>query len=98
MVMGARSAADLLHEARSRERNACIPEAIHSYEAAISSAERDGDRAILAEALRRPAVVVHHRTASARGRELCQRSYKVARDIGNQSLPANPLNTLRRPV
>jgi len=92
--MGARSAADLLHEARSRERNACIPEAIHSYEAAISSAERDGDRAILAEALRRLAVVVHHRNESARARELCKRSYKVACDIGNEVLASDALNTL----
>src|SRR2546422_970867 len=52
MVNSARSAADLLHEARSRERNACVPEAIQGYEAAISSAERSGEKAIVAEALR----------------------------------------------
>ena len=51
-------AADLLHEARSRERAACIPEAVHYYEAAISAAERAGEKPILAEALRRLAVVL----------------------------------------
>jgi len=52
-----RTPADLLHEARSQERAACIPEAVRCYEAAISTAERLGEKAILAEALRRLAVV-----------------------------------------
>src|SRR3989441_9047297 len=34
-----RPAADLLHEARARERAARIPEAVASYEAAIAAAE-----------------------------------------------------------
>ncbi len=92
--MTSRSAADLLHEARSRERNACIPEAIHGYEAAISTAERNGERAVLAEALRRLAVVLHHRNESARARELCKRSYKVASDMGNDVLAGEALNTM----
>jgi putative nucleotidyltransferase with HDIG domain len=93
-VNATRSAADLLHEARSRERNACIPEAIQGYEAAISSAECLGERKILAEALRRLAVVLHHRNESARARELCKRSYKVAGDMGNEILAADALNTM----
>ena len=48
-----RPAADLLHEARSRERSARIPEAIASYEAAIAAAEPAGEHGVLAEALRR---------------------------------------------
>jgi putative nucleotidyltransferase with HDIG domain len=84
----------LLHEARSRERAACIPEAIRCYEAAISAAERCGERPILAEALRRLAVVMHHRNESSRARELCKRSYKVACDLKNDILAADALNTL----
>src|SRR5256886_16843311 len=53
------------------------------YEAAISTAERSGEKAILAEALRRLAVVLHHRNESARARDLCNRSYKVACALGN---------------
>ena len=93
-MVNSRSARDLLHEARSRERSACIPEAIQGYEAAISTAERAGERAVLAEALRRLAVVLHHRNESARARELCNRSYKVANDLNNDILAAEALNTM----
>src|SRR5439155_14294878 len=89
-----RSAADLLHDARSRERAACIPEAVQLYEGAISTAERSGEKAILAEALRRLAVVVHHRNESARARDLCDRSYKLACALGNDVLAAEALNTM----
>ena len=94
MVIAARSAADLLHEARGRERAACIPEAIQCYEASISAAERNSENTILAEALRRLAVVVHHRNESARARELCKRSYQVACDLKNDILAAEALNTM----
>src|SRR5688572_15023049 len=56
-----RPAAGLLHEARARERAARIPEAVASYEAAIAAAEARGELAVLAEALRRLAVIRHHR-------------------------------------
>src|SRR5262249_49693471 len=88
------SAVELLHEARSKERAACIPEAIHCYEAAIAIAERGGDMAILAEALRRLAVGLHHRHESARARGVCHRSYKVACSLGNDILAAEALNTM----
>jgi putative nucleotidyltransferase with HDIG domain len=88
------SARDLLHEARSHERAACIPEAIRFYEKAISTAERSGERAVLAEALRRLAVVLHHRNESARARDLCNRSYKVACDLNNDVLAGEALNTM----
>src|SRR5437867_9011897 len=93
-MLTSRSAADLLHEARSRERSACIPEAIQGYEAAISTAERNGERAVLAEALRRLAVVLHHRNEASRARELCNRSYKIAGALGNDVLAAEALNTM----
>jgi putative nucleotidyltransferase with HDIG domain len=84
----------LLHEARARERAACIPEAIKCYEAAIAAAERAGDHVVLAEALRRLAVVRIQRNESATARELCRRSHRVACDTGNDVLAAEALNTL----
>lgn len=87
-----RPARDQLDEARARERAACIPEAIQCYEAAIAAADREP--AVLAEALRRLAVVRHHRNEGAAARELCQRSYRVASDAGNDVLAAEALNTL----
>jgi len=84
----------LLHAARERERAGCIPEAIERYESAIAAAQRDGEHALLAEALRRLAVLRHHRSEPARARELCRRSYDAARQIGDDVLAAEALNTL----
>src|SRR5216117_1924476 len=89
-----RRAADFLHEARERERAACLPEAIACYEAAVTAAERGGEPTVLAEALRRLAVVRRHRSEAATARDLCQRSYEVARQDGNDLLAAEALNTL----
>src|SRR5260370_6136210 len=89
-----RPAADLLPDARAQERAACIPEAIKCYEGVIATADRTGERAVLAEALRRLAVLRHHRNESAEARELCRRSYSVASDAGNGLLAAAALNTL----
>src|SRR5437016_11258809 len=89
-----RPAADLLHEARARERAARIPEAVASYEAAIAAAELAEEQAVLAEALRRLAVVRHLRGESAEARELCRRSHAVARRAGNGVLAGEALNTL----
>src|SRR5947207_349108 len=90
----ARSAADLLAAARRGERTGCVAEAINGYEAAIAEAERAGEGAVLAEALRRLAILRRHRDEPAWARELCQRSYEVARQIGNDLLAAEALNTL----
>ena len=90
----ARPAADLLHDARVQERAACIPEAIRCYEAAIATADRTGERTVLAEALRRVAVMRHLRNESTEARELCRRSYSVACEAGNDLLAAEALNTL----
>src|SRR5213595_4235453 len=89
-----RQAADFLHEARERERAACLPDAIACYEAAIAAAERGGEQTVLAEALRRLAVVQRHRSDAASARALCHRSYDVARQAGNDLLAAEALNTL----
>jgi putative nucleotidyltransferase with HDIG domain len=90
----ARPAADLLHEARAQERAACISEAIASYEGAIAEAERVGERGVLAEALRRLAIIRNHRGESADARALCRRSLAVAWDSENDLLVAEALNTL----
>jgi putative nucleotidyltransferase with HDIG domain len=90
----ARRAADLLHDARAHERAACIPEAIRCYDTAIATADRTGERTILAEALRRLAVMRHLRNESTEARQLCSRSYSVACDAGNDLLAAEALNTL----
>src|SRR5436309_2923753 len=89
-----RAAADLLHGARAQERAARISEAIASYEAAIAAAEGAGEPALLAEALRRLAVIRHHRNESDQARRLCHASYTVAHAAGNDVLAAEALNTL----
>ncbi len=89
-----RSAADLLHEARGRERAVGLTEAAAGYEAAIEAAERAGERAVLAEALRRLAIVRHHCNQSVEARRLCERSFTVARETSNDILAAEALNTL----
>src|SRR2546430_11153564 len=61
-------AADLLHEARAQERAARIADAMASYQAAIAAAEGAGESALLAEGLRRLAVIRHHRNESDEAR------------------------------
>jgi putative nucleotidyltransferase with HDIG domain len=93
--MGAeRRASDLVIGARERERAGCIPEAIEQYTAAIAQAERTGEHTVLAEALRRLAVVHHQRDERKRARELCIRSFEVAIQIGNTLLAGEAGNTL----
>ena len=89
-----RPAADLLHDARAQERAARIPEAVAAYEAAIVAAEAAGEQAVLAETLRRLAVVRHRWGESVAARELCLRSHAVARHAGNGVLAGEALNTL----
>ena len=89
-----RRGTDWLHEARGRERAGCIPEAVECYESAITAAQQGGERTVLAEALRRLAVLRHHGGDSERARELCETSYEVAQQIGNELLAAEALNTL----
>lgn len=91
---GSHRAGDFLRDARGHERAGCITEAIQCYEAAIDAAERAGERGILAEALRRMGVVHHHRDQPAVARELCERSYRTATDIGDAVLAAEALNAM----
>ncbi len=94
LVSERRAASDLLREAHEQERAGCLREAIERYESAIAAAEQGGDRTALAEALRRLAILRHHRDEVPRARDLCRRSYAVAREIGNDLLAAQALNTL----
>jgi putative nucleotidyltransferase with HDIG domain len=71
-----------------------MPEAVQCYQAAILAAERDGERGILAEALRRLGVVHHHRDQPDTARALCQRSYETGLQIGDAVLAAEALNAL----
>lgn len=87
-------AAALLQDARERQRAGAIPEAIGCYEIAIRMAEDAGEPAVLAEALRRLAIVRQQRDESAQARDLCRRSYDVACRIGHDGLAAEALNTL----
>ncbi|HEV8401366.1 MAG TPA: tetratricopeptide repeat protein [Gemmatimonadales bacterium] len=84
----------VLQQARERERAGAIPEAIERYQTAIAGAERVGDQRILAEALRRLAVVRHQRGDTDPARELCLRSYGVGLRIDDPALAAEALNTL----
>ena len=93
-MKAARPAADLLIEARALERAVCMAGAAASYEAAIAAADATGESAVLSEALRRLAIIRHHRGESADARELCRRSHAVARAAGTDLLAADALNTL----
>ena len=89
-----RRSADLLHEARQQERAGRIPEAIARFGSAIAAAEQAGEHTVLAEALRRLAILRHHGNESGQAHALCRRSYEIARQIGNELLAAEALNTL----
>jgi putative nucleotidyltransferase with HDIG domain len=89
-----RQAAEALREARAREVAGCLAEAAEGYQAAVTVAEEVGAHSVLAEALRRLAILRHHRDDSDEARALCRRSYAVARGIGDARLSAEALNTL----
>ena len=84
-----RPAADLLHHARAQERAARISDAIASYEAAIAAAEGAREPAPLAEALRRLAVIRHHRNESDQARRLCPPSSRARRKCWRASAMAS---------
>ncbi|HYU09926.1 MAG TPA: HD domain-containing phosphohydrolase [Gemmatimonadales bacterium] len=89
-----RSAAELLQEARAQEGAARIPDAIACYERAIAAADRAGEPGVLAEALRRLAVLRYQRSEPVVARALCRRSHSVATEARNDVLAAEALNTL----
>ncbi|MBX3174637.1 MAG: tetratricopeptide repeat protein [Gemmatimonadaceae bacterium] len=93
-AVSARPASDVLAAARTHERAGCVVEAIEAYDGAIRAAERDRQPTVLAEALRRLAILRHTREERAEARALCLRSFEVACDDHNDLLAAEALNTL----
>jgi putative nucleotidyltransferase with HDIG domain len=91
---GSHPAEDFLRDGRTHERAGCIDEAVQCYQAAIEAAEREAKRGTQAEALRRLGVVHHHRNERALARELCERSFRMATEVGDQVLAAEALNAL----
>jgi putative nucleotidyltransferase with HDIG domain len=85
---------ELLRDARAQERSGCVTEAMECYTAAIEMAERGGERAVHAEALRRLGVLHHHRGESPAARASCRRSHEVAVASGDDVLAAEALNVL----
>ena len=84
----------LLSAARQRERAGCMPEAMTGYEAAVACAEQENNGLVLAEALRRLAILRHHQGESDLASALCLRSLEVSHAINHELLAAEALNTL----
>ena len=87
-------AADLLSEARRQDRTQPLEAAMAAYELAIAEAEREPAPAVLAEALRRLAILRGRADQAEDARALCRHSVQVARQIGDPLLEAEALNTL----
>ena len=85
-------AADLLHRARDHERAGCTGEALRCYREAAVEAARTGEWAIEAEALRRRAVLHHHRAEHGEAREACDQSYAIATRNRDAILAGEALN------
>jgi len=83
-----------LRDARAHERAGSIAEAFDCYRAAVSEAASAGEQQVEAEALRRLAVLHHHRNERDTARELSSRSHAIAREIGDQVLAGEALNVL----
>lgn len=89
-----RPAGAMLRAGRSHDRAGHLDQAITAYAEAIELAELDRDRAVLAEALRRKAVVHHRRNETALAFELCQRSYDEAVAMGDRTLAGEAMNAI----
>ncbi len=83
-----------LADARALERAGQVVAAIERYRTVIAESEQHGERATLAEALRRLAVIQYQQGDSEAARTLCTRSRNVARALGDPLLTAEALNTL----
>ena len=91
MTLGA---SHLLLEARREEESGSLAAAVNRYGAAIAVASDDQELAVLAEALRRLAVILHQRDQTDRAWALCHQSYQVACELGSDVLAAEALNTI----
>jgi putative nucleotidyltransferase with HDIG domain len=89
-----RPAGAMLRAGRSHDRAGRLEQALGAYAEAIQLAEQTGDHQVLAEALRRKAVVHYRRGETDLGLELCQRSYDEAVARGDRTLAGEALNAL----
>lgn len=71
-----------------------LPDSIARLENAVAAAEARGDDTALAASLRELAIARQHRAETPEARELCRQSYDVAKQIGDEQLAAEALNTL----
>jgi tetratricopeptide (TPR) repeat protein len=83
----------LLQIAREYDRKGYLQETAGAYDAAITAATVAGDGRVAAEALRRLAVVRCRQQENDAARALCARSEAVARELGDDGLVAEALNT-----
>ena len=88
------SAAELFDNATDLEPHGSVAQAVERYNEAVFAAERSGDEAVLAEALRRRAIVRHRQGDAYGARVDCRRSYGLARALAKDLLAAEALNTL----
>jgi len=86
--------ATLLSEARVWEQTGYVIEARAAYDRVIAAAMQPRDSGVLAEALRRRAVLVHQAGDSVAAEDGLQQSYAVARLAGDQLRAAEALNAL----
>jgi tetratricopeptide (TPR) repeat protein len=86
--------AGLLEQAQAHELSGALRQAEAAYNALIVAATRQNDRATLAAAFRRRAVLAHQGGDTARARSALQQSYAVATMLGDRRLTAEALNTL----
>ncbi len=84
----------MLRAGRSHDRAGRLDQAMAAYSEALQLAEHSGDQAVLAEALRRKAVVHHRRDETDPALELAHRSFQVATDLEDRALAGEALNTL----
>jgi tetratricopeptide (TPR) repeat protein len=91
---GPNRAAEFLREGQAHELGGCIAEALQCYDAAVEAARRGSERAIVAESLRRSGIVQHRRNQPVLARQLCERSHRIAVDLGDAVLAAEALNAL----
>jgi putative nucleotidyltransferase with HDIG domain len=85
-------ASRLLGEAEALERSGATAEALARYLGAIQAAEAEDDRVVLVRALRRLAVLRHHRGETDQADQLFRRSYTLARRSGDDIAAAEALN------
>jgi tetratricopeptide (TPR) repeat protein len=87
-------ARELLKLARECAGKGVVDDAAGGYDAAILAAEREGDLATFADALRLRAVLHHHRNEPERAGALAERSRLAAVEVGSTRLEAEALNVL----